>query len=130
MHGLGVKLLADMLVHCAEVFPLYIMAVSGHLFSALLVDMRAPRVPRNPGDMNTSWPYHVANLRAIASFVVNTMLACLDGAGSIYQCSYCGIAWSSTTPKVSHSKQKPKVTLHTPLLGLQGQVPPWLSRIV
>ena len=96
---------------CAEVFPLYIMAVCGHLFSAMLVDMRAPRVPRNPGDMNTSWPYHVANLRTVACFLVNTMLACLDGAGSIYQCSYCGIAWSSTTPKVSHSKQKPKVTL-------------------
>ena len=86
------------------------MGVTGHLFSAMLVDMRAPRVLRSPGDMNTSWPYHVANLRAIASFLVNTMLACLDGAGSIYQCAYCGIAWSSATSKVSHSKQKPKVT--------------------
>ena len=93
----------------AELFPLYVMAVCGSLFSAMLLDMRAPKGARNAADNNVSWPYHAANLKAISDFMSNTMMACTDGAGYSYQCSYCGKGWNS---KDDSSQQKPKVILH------------------
>ena len=92
----------------AEYFPLYVMAVTGSLFTAMLLDMKAPKVKRVPADPTTSWPYHAANLKAIFDFITSTLSACIDGAGTSYQCSYCGKGWNS----LGHSsKQRPKVIL-------------------
>ena len=89
------------------------MAVSGSLFSAMLLDMKAPKGPRIAADSTTSWPYHVVNLKAISDFNSNTMMACTDGAGLSYQCSYCGKGWNS---KDDSNHGKPKVLLHALLL--------------
>ena len=91
----------------AEYFPLYVMAVTGSLFTAMLLDMKAPKFKRVLADPTTSWPYHAANLRAIFDFITSTLSACIDGAGTNYQCSYCGKGWNSLGQS---SKQRPKVT--------------------
>ncbi|CAL5228034.1 g11098 [Coccomyxa viridis] len=48
----------------------------------------------------------MANLRAIFDFLTSTLSACIDGAGTNYQCSYCGKGWNSLGQS---SKQRPKV---------------------
>ncbi len=89
-------------------YPVYVPAVSGCIFSAMLLDMRAPKAPfSGPAQSNKSWPYHLINLTAIAKFNVAILCGARhEMAGQTYQCACCGKAWNS---KSDSSKEKPKV---------------------
>ena len=91
---------------CAELFPVYVIAVSECLFSAMLVVLKAPKTLREATKPDTSWPYHLANLKAISDTHAAFMMACTDGGGITHQCSYCGKAWNS-----KHLKRPLKVSL-------------------
>ena len=106
----GSMILADVLALTAGVFAVYCMAVSGHLFTAVLVGMEPSRVPRDPRGSDVSWPYHMVNLRAIINFLGQMMLHCMDpqGAGTNCQCAYCGQNWISRAAD-ANLKQKPQV---------------------
>ena len=82
------------------------MSVSGCLFSAMLLDMRAPNVRFDPASPSSAWPYHLPNLEALINFNMYIMAAIEDGAGFTYQCSYCGKGWSGKTDSV---QREPKV---------------------
>ncbi len=96
----------------AGLYPIYIVAVSVCLFSAMLLDMRAPTGCQEP--LNPNWPFHLLNLKAIVKLHMCIMSCVADmGAGLTYQCSYCGKGWSA---EADSSKDKPKVGLRCPCL--------------
>ena len=98
---------------CAESCPLYLLAVSGCIFSALLVDMTRPN-ESNP--LGPSFPYHTDNTAGVIQFHWQLMRTCVESGGVTHQCAGCGKAWSS---RAQGRLQRPKVRS---LYGL------WISR--
>ena len=94
----------------AELYPVYVMAVSGCLFGAMLLGMRAPTGPCNTAEPTASSPFHLLNLQAVTLFKVGILEGCHNGS-TTYQCSYCGEGWASRADSIH---QRPKVRLLSP----------------
>ncbi len=100
----------DSLSWCAELFAVYVLVVSRHMFAAQLVDMRAPRVHKTSVNPATSWPNGADSVSAIAKSLMTILSTSMDETGATFQCSYCGKGWNS---KSDDRKQKPKVGFGT-----------------
>ena len=90
----------------AELFAVYVLVVSRHMFAAQLVDMRAPRVQERSANHATSWPNGKDSVSAIAESLMTILSTSMDEAGTTFQCVYCGKGWNS---KSDDRKQKPEV---------------------
>ncbi|CAL5222059.1 g4358 [Coccomyxa viridis] len=95
-------------VNRPEFFPVYVMAVSGSLFVAMLLDMRGPNAAFSPADPDPDrlWPYEIHNFRAISQFLMHPIASYAEAGCLSYQCAFCGEPWNST---VDSDKPKPKV---------------------
>ena len=94
----------------AELWAVYVLVVSRHMFAAQLVDMRAPRVQQTSVDPATSWPNGRDSLITIAESLMTSLSTSIDETGTTYQCSFCGKGWNS---KSDDRKQKPQVGFST-----------------
>lgn len=83
---------------------MYVMGVIGNKFSALLVDLRGPKI--RPEGPNRLRPNHKANLEAVTRSFQGLMAAWDHVGCTNYQCSFCGEGWDSGNKRI---KPKPKV---------------------